>query len=1431
MHDVCAGDVDDDAMADVDVINEHSDTGLQFECALGTKDVNHEVVSIAAMSPIAVPMFVMPVLQPSPLKPVKTIRKKVSTFGSRDHTKYITDPPPATRNGKNRVSTLNPSPCCTFDLPSQFVAKVEKHTNSLYDWIAYDVVNSVLAANPLRPTSEHTSNRCLVVLRPSISASMLDALRTDKRFASITIVAPATGPVRKRLNDMGYLFSWKPNAGAQPFPGYRYMVYVGPTAPSLPSTEEPLPFSTSPLKFAITVPVHGHSTRILFDGCCGGSCFIDLEHAKLLGLHMTPLASSVGIQFGDHITSSLPFSVKFPLRIHDLPFRTITAVVVPNLSCHVILGQPFLDAHHAVFDHAAGSLTLTTAPGRVVCITAPSPRGPAPAPTRASPPVSLSSPSASAIPVISAAEAANALIHCHAVDAWLFVLRPSEDSTSVFATDASSSITPPTFADKVQEAVPGTSSPELRLRALLMDNEHLFPTELPPELPPIRDGTEAINLLPGAMPTRRPMFRYSPLERETMEATVKEMLQKGLIEPSTSPFCAPVLFVRKKDNTLRMCIDYRALNKITICNSYPLPRIDDLFDKLQGATTFSSLDLLSGYYQIRLAPSDVPKTAFRTPTGLYQYRVLPMGLSNAPSVFMAAMHRLLRDLPFALVYLDDILIFSKNPEEHIDHVRQVLRRLDGSKYYAKLSKCEFFKTSLKFLGHIVSAQGIAPDPAKVAVIDAWPVPDSVKAVRSFLGLANYFRRFIPLYSSIVAPLVALTGGSVSKRHSSKTSIDWTSACNESFQLLKQKLISAPVLRLPDFTKPFVVTTDASGFGIGAVLLQDGYPIAYESRKLTSAERKFHTPDRELLAVIHALKVWRCYLEGPKFTIVTDHHPLIHLGSQPTLSRRQVGWSEYLQGFNFEWAYKPGVTNIADPLSRMPQHIHCDDPTLVLPMRVTRRRLVGTQPAFLDDALADLVITGYASDPWFKDPRHTATLEQTNGLFYRGVQVVVPANSDLREKIIRLAHSSVFSGHGGVPRTLHQVLRFFWWPKVRRDVRKFIRSCPSCQAVKARRTKQLGALMPLPIPDQKWWTVTMDFVTDLPPSNNGHDAILVFVDKLTKMAHFVPTTKSCDARTAARLLIDNVVRLHGVPRVLVSDRDPRFRSTIYQTLIAQLGIKHGFSTAYHPQTDGQTERVNQVMEDYLRHYVNAEQSNWEDLLSMAEFAYNNAFHSAINTTPFLLNYGVEPLTPLSFLTDASLRRRQDMEKSQPIAFNLPDRMQKALVEAKKWLAAAQQRDRASTASKRIDREFQVGDMVLLNTKNIKLKTGVKKLFPRFIGPFPITKKINKCAYELHLPDSLRIHNVFHISLLQPFHGPADFVAPPLPTIIDDVAEWEVDHILAYETRSTGKRRPRKGWYLVRWKGYSSAYDTWEPEANLRNCPDLIAEYWKDKTKPL
>ena len=375
------------------------------------------------------------------------------------------------------------------------------------------------------------------------------------------------------------------------------------------------------------------------------------------------------------------------------------------------------------------------------------------------------------------------------------------------------------------------------------------------------------------------------------------------------------MFVKKKDGSMRLCIDYRQLNKVTIKNKCPLPRIDDLLDQLVGASVFSKIDLRSGYHQLRVRVEDVPKTAFRTRYGHYEFLVMPFGLTNAPAVFMDYMNRIFRPYldKFIVVFIDDILIYSKNEEEHREHLGIALRVLRDHQLYAKLSKCEFWLKEVKFLGHVVSSEGVAVDPSKVEAVLQWESPKSVTEVRSFVGLAGYYRRFISGFSQIARPLTNLT--------KKDRPFVWTEQCEAAFQELKTLLTTAPVLVLPDSSQPFEVYTDASLMGLGCVLMQNGKVIAYASRQLRPHEVNYPTHDLELCAVVFALKIWRHYLFGAQFEVFSDHKSLKYLMDQKELNGRQRRWMELLSDYKFEIKYHPGKANVvADALSRKSAHV-------------------------------------------------------------------------------------------------------------------------------------------------------------------------------------------------------------------------------------------------------------------------------------------------------------------------------------------------------------------------------------------------------------------------------------------------------------------------------------------------------------------------------
>jgi hypothetical protein len=979
--------------------------------------------------------------------------------------------------------------------------------------------------------------------------------------------------------------------------------------------------------------------------------------------------------------------------------------------------------------------------------------------------------------------------------------------------------------------------PEGLTEEYLEKYKDVFPGDLPKGLPPKRKVVHTIPTQEGVAPPARPMYRLSPLEYEEMKRTVQELLDKGYIEPSCSPYAAPILFVAKKDSSLRMVCDFRALNKQTIKSKWPMARADDLFDKLSGATVFSALDLASGYHQVRIADEDVPKTAFRTPLGLVQWRVLPFGLSNAPATFSSVLAEVFGPAfsSFTCVYLDDILVFSKSVEEHTKHLKMVLDRLREYKLYAKLSKCSFFQKEVHFLGHVVRAGEIAMDPAKIQSVQNWPAPKDVHQLRSFLGLANYFRRFIKSFAHITAPLNELTHKEVQ--------FNWSEQHDAAFNQVKVALTTAPCLALPDFEaartdKPFVVTTDASDFGIGAILTQDNKPVAFESRKLTSFERTWTTTEKEMLGIIHALTTWRCYLEGLRFTVYTDHKPNETFADKPQLSsRRQGRWAQVLALFDCEIKYKPGTNNMADPLSRHPLLLSLlalrQSPRLAqqkagsqaLPLQHQQPvELLPTDapqvPHLASDTIQGMCMAGYQKDPWFANVANTRALACRNGLWYKGTQIVVPdaetEGKQLRQHLISQYHDTLWSGHLGITKTLKALQIHFWWPRMNKQVTQYVRTCVSCQRNKPTNMLPAGLLQPLAIPNSKWESISMDFITCLPTTTQGNDAIVVFVDRLSKLVHLQPCKTTITAMEFASVFMWQVFRLHGMPREIVSDRDTRFVSEFWRNVCTMLGVQQSMSTAFHPQSDGQTERANRTLEEMLRHFVNPHQDDWDTKLATCEFAINSAHQESIGTSPFYLTYGCTPRTPLTV----------QMESQSTTASDWAQTVQETLALAKQALTDAQRRQKDYSNLSRRDVEYAVGDQVLLNTKHLSLKpAGSRKLWPRFIGPFAIVTRIGPVAYKLDLPPSMgKIHDVFHVSLLEKYNADGRHQPPPPHVEINNEVEYEVNAILAHRTRQYRNNAQRTE-YLIDWKGYGPEHRTWEPEINLANAPALLTAYWE------
>ncbi|WVZ92091.1 hypothetical protein U9M48_038181 [Paspalum notatum var. saurae] len=732
----------------------------------------------------------------------------------------------------------------------------------------------------------------------------------------------------------------------------------------------------------------------------------------------------------------------------------------------------------------------------------------------------------------------------------------------------------------------------------------VFPEELP-GLPPDRDVEFRIDLIPGTAPCLKKAIRMAPDELKELKIQLQEQLDKGFIRPSSSPWGCPALFVEKKDRGgKRLCVDYEPLNAITIKNKYPIPHIDILFDQLAGAKVFSKIDLRSGYYQIKIREEDIPKTAFSTRYGLYEYLVMSFGLTNAPAFFMYMMNSVfMNELDkFVVVFIDDILIYSKNEKEHEEHLRVVLTRLREHKLYAKFSKCAFWLKEVGFLGHILSEKGVAVDPSKVKDVLNWKQPETVTEIRSFFGLAGYYRRFIKDFSKIAKPMTSLT--------KKNAKFVWGPKCEDGFRELKKLLTTAPVLAQPDVTKPFDVYCDASGQGLGCVLMQEGRVIAYASRQLRKHEANYPTHDLELAAVVHALKIWRHYLLGNTCHIYTDHKSLKYIFTQPELNMRQRRWLELIKDYDLEIHYHPGKANVvADALSR---RAHCN----VIEARPTARvicwemdeiempteQVVELYSLIIEPTIKDLVIAAQKQDPGMahiregidEEKKACFTLDDQGVLWFKN-RLVVPKDMELRKKILNEAHTSVLTMHPGSNKMYQDLKQKFWWTRMKREIAKYVSECDVCKRVKADHLKPGGMLQPLNIPAWKWEDIHMDFVVGLPRTRKGYDSIWVIIDRFTKSAHFLPVKTVYRANTYAELYIAKVVSLHGVPRTITSDRGSVFVSRFWEQLQNALGTKLIHSSAYHPQTSGQVERVNQIVEDMLRACALTYSTKWDECL--------------------------------------------------------------------------------------------------------------------------------------------------------------------------------------------------------------------------------------------
>ena len=949
-------------------------------------------------------------------------------------------------------------------------------------------------------------------------------------------------------------------------------------------------------------------------------------------------------------------------------------------------------------------------------------------------------------------------------------------------------------------------------------------------LPPHRPYDLSIDLEDGKNPPFGPLYSLSELELKTLSEWIEENLSKGFIRASQSPAGAPILFVKKKDGSLRLCVDYRGLNKVTIKNRYPLPLIPEALDRLKHAKVFTKLDLRGAYNLVRIKEGDEWKTAFRTRYGHFECLVMPFGLTNAPAAFQHFMNDAFRDLldTKTLIYLDDILIFSPDEQQHKDDVRQVLKRLIDHGLYAKAEKCEFSVTTTEFLGFTISPDGVTMSKDKVDSILSWPEPTKVKEVQQFLGFANFYRRFIKGYSRIILPLTRLL------KKDAKFTFD--DSAKSAFQRIKDAFTEADILQHFSPSLPTVIETDASDFAISAVLSQYHdktlKPVAFMSRKMNPAELNYEIHDKELLAIVSAIKIWRHYLEGldQPFTILTDHAALQYFQSAKVLTRRQARWSEEINYHKYILKFRPGhQSGKPDALSRRPDYAEggkaseAQPQTLLRPLSV--QNLAATTSLSPSSDIITEITHSLQHDPAIKgilqtlqsrpnhrdstqEPDSDYSLKPGSNLLYHHQYIYVPDSEPLKVKILEQAHDAPEAGHPGVLKTLEILQRNFTWPNMKNFVQDYIASCDACQRTKTARHSKYGLLQPLPVPEAPWQSLSMDHITDLPRSKS-FDSVLIVVDRLTKMTHFIKANKTDTARTLAQQFLDNIFRLHGIPKDIVSDRGTLFTSKWWIEFLRLLQVKPNLSTAFHPQSDGQTERINQSLEQHLRLYCDYLQDDWSDLLPLAEFAHNSTHHSSIGMSPFYALHGYHPRISVT-LNPAQVP-------------DVRDRLQiirQAQVEAKNTILKAQAQHALWANKRRLPApDFQVNDHVWLLRKNVNTTRPSQKLDHRKLGPFKILAKIGRAAFRLELPPTMKIHNVFHVSLLEKHHAntlPSRQPQPPPDPIIEAEEEvYVVNQLLDSRVRN------RKISYLDDWQGYGPEDRSWEPPENIH--PDLITEF--------
>lgn len=964
-------------------------------------------------------------------------------------------------------------------------------------------------------------------------------------------------------------------------------------------------------------------------------------------------------------------------------------------------------------------------------------------------------------------------------------------------------------------------------------------------LPPHREYDHPVDLIDGQALKKLKVYPLNAKEDAWLKAWIDKSLAIGHIEPSSHYFGSPVFLVAKKTGDYRMVTDFRVLNNATVKNTYPLPRIDTLLERVRLAKFFTKLDMPTSYQLLRMRPGDEKWTTILTRYGAFQSKVMREGMSNAGASFQFFMNDLFHELldKGVIVYIDDILIYANTQEELHELTKAVFKIIRQNDLYLKPTKCEFLQERITFLGFVVGHNQVGPEQGKLDSVESWPTPRNIKDIQRFLGFAGFYRRFIYDYAGITKPMTKLTR--------KNTPWVWGEEEDASFNGLKRAFASSPVLAQFDPDLQCYIETDASNCAIAAIASQrfpkgddsEVRPTGFFSRSLQPAEANYPVHDKELLAVIEAFKHWKANLIGMVHPIIvlTDHKNLEYFMSGKPLVQRQGRWAAFLSDFNFKIRYRPGEKGEKpDALTRRSDYhpgkgsskTKWDlNPTVLLPealfenfqtaaLRGGNRIRIDTQLTTIDSWIRTELEKDAIREEGLRiqvgkdnETDDESTIDEQNSwswtisglLLYQG-RVVVPDSQELKNHICKSRHDSMVAGHPGATKTIALIKRDYYWPKMDSDIKLYVSECPDCQRNKPRRHRPYGELKSLDIPNGPWEDISMDFVVGFPKIGKM-DAIWNIVDRFTKQAHFVPIPTTITARGLAGLFKTHIFRVHGIPRSILSDRDSKFTSKFWEEFCELLGIERKMSTAFHPQTDGQTERTNQVLEHYLRQYCNYNQDDWEALLPLAEFCYNNNVHESTGTTPFFANYGYHPRFDIE-CPEESMHRT--------FATTDTDELKRVHDQLKGMVAESQKRAaRYFNAKHDSPPEFHVGDKVLVRSENIKTKRPLKKLDDKFYGPWRIKERISTHAYRVALPASLRVHNVFHVDRLELFRGNRETNHNEPES--DD--QFVVEAIIDSRKTKDGKIQ-----YHVKWEGYHGPEaTTWEPSEHLETAREHVSDF--------